>query len=206
MVLDLDAVFSSTSTSTANAEYEYENPGKTSIETLKLANSATSKPEPEELFPRIGRTVRIGRYFVVSVVFIVFTDGFRPCDDQSDLVWTARFDAHGQFAGVVGSVFSMDDSHGARPVVGDVFDGDHLNDNDSMLASDGAVVFPIGREAKRTVLIDRSGRLDRFAEGFGFDDSYFHGRAIFEDDLAFDLVGFELAGIATEGKSTQECC
>ena len=163
MVLVLDVVSSSTSTSTANAEYEYEKPGKTSIETLKHANSATSKPEQEELFPRVGRAVRIGWYFVVSVVFVVFTDGFRPRDDQSDLVWSVRFDAHGQFAGIVGSVFSMDDSHGAWPVVGDVFDGDHLNDNDSVLASDGAVVFPIGREAKRTVLIDRSGRLDRFA-------------------------------------------
>lgn len=100
----------------------------------------------------------------------------------------------------------MDDSHGARPVVGDVFDGDHLNDDDSVLASDGTVVFPIGRQAKRTVLVDRSGRLDRLAEGFGFDDSNFHRRAIIEDDLAFDLVGFELAGIATEGKSSQECC
>ena len=43
MVLVLDAVFSSTSTSTANAEYEYEKPGKTSIETPKHANIATSK-------------------------------------------------------------------------------------------------------------------------------------------------------------------
>jgi len=81
-----------------------------------------------------------------------------------------------------------------------------LNDDDSVLASDGTVVFPIGRQAKRTVLVDRSCRLDRLAEGFGFDDSNFHRRAIFEDDLAFDLVGFELAGIATEGKSSQECC
>ena len=86
MVLVLDAVSSSTSTSTANAEYEYEKPGKTSIETLKNANIATSKPEQEELFPRVGRAVRIGWYFVVSVVFIVFTDGVRPRDDQSDLV------------------------------------------------------------------------------------------------------------------------
>ena len=88
MVLVLDAVSSSTSTSTstANAEYEYEKPGKTSIETLKNANSATSKPEQEELFPRVGRAVRIGWYFVVSVVFVVFTDGVRPRDDQSDLV------------------------------------------------------------------------------------------------------------------------
>jgi hypothetical protein len=43
MVLVLDAVFSSTSTSIANAEYEYEKPGKTSIETPKHANSASSK-------------------------------------------------------------------------------------------------------------------------------------------------------------------
>jgi hypothetical protein len=40
LVLVLDAV--SSSTSTANAEYEYENLGKTSIETPKHANSATS--------------------------------------------------------------------------------------------------------------------------------------------------------------------
>jgi hypothetical protein len=38
----LDAV--SSSTSTANAEYEYEKSGKTSIETPKHANSATSTP------------------------------------------------------------------------------------------------------------------------------------------------------------------
>jgi len=47
IVLVLDAVSSSTSTSTANAEYEYEKPGKTSIETLKHANSATSKANGE---------------------------------------------------------------------------------------------------------------------------------------------------------------
>jgi hypothetical protein len=52
-----------------------------SIEALKHAKIATSKPEQEELFPSIGRTVLIGRYFVVSVVFVVFTDGFRPRDD-----------------------------------------------------------------------------------------------------------------------------
>jgi hypothetical protein len=44
LVLVLDGVSSSTSTSTAGAEYEYEKPGKTSIETPKHANSATSKP------------------------------------------------------------------------------------------------------------------------------------------------------------------
>jgi hypothetical protein len=42
IVLVLDAVSSSASASTANAEYEYEIPGKTSIETPKHANSATS--------------------------------------------------------------------------------------------------------------------------------------------------------------------
>jgi len=42
LVLVLDVV--SSSTSTANAEYEYEKSGKTSIETPKHANSATSNP------------------------------------------------------------------------------------------------------------------------------------------------------------------
>ena len=50
MVLVLDAASSSTSTSTANAEYEYEKPGKTSIETPKHANIATSKPAGEGFF------------------------------------------------------------------------------------------------------------------------------------------------------------
>ena len=44
MVLVLDALSSSTSTSTATAEYEYEKQGKTSIDTPKHPNSATSKP------------------------------------------------------------------------------------------------------------------------------------------------------------------
>ena len=48
LVLVLDGVSSSTSTSTststAGAEYEYEKPGKTSIETPKHADIATSKP------------------------------------------------------------------------------------------------------------------------------------------------------------------
>ena len=49
MVLVLDVVSSSTSTSTANAEYEYEKQGKTSIETPKHANIATSKARSADL-------------------------------------------------------------------------------------------------------------------------------------------------------------
>jgi hypothetical protein len=44
MVLVLNALSSSTSTSTATAEYEYEKQGKTSIDTPKHPNNATSKP------------------------------------------------------------------------------------------------------------------------------------------------------------------
>ena len=49
MVLVLDALSSSTSTSTATAEYEYEKQGKTSTDTPKHPNSATSKANGEEL-------------------------------------------------------------------------------------------------------------------------------------------------------------
>ena len=47
LVLVLDAL--SSSTSTATAEYEYEKQGKTSTDTPKHPNSATSKANGEEL-------------------------------------------------------------------------------------------------------------------------------------------------------------
>jgi hypothetical protein len=47
IVLVLDAVSSSASASTANAEYEYEKLRKTSIETPKHSNNATSKLAPQ---------------------------------------------------------------------------------------------------------------------------------------------------------------
>ena len=82
----------------------------------------------------------------MAVILGVWRDWIRTRDDQFDFVLAIRDDGHCQSAGVVRSVFSVDDSHGAGTVIGNVLDGDHLNDDQFVFSCNCTIVFTVGSQ------------------------------------------------------------
>lgn len=133
----------------------------------------------------------------MAVVFGIWAHRVGSSDHQFNLVFTLWDHLHGQSAGVVGSMFTIDNTHGAGPVIGNIFDGDELNDHDFVFPGNRSIVCSIGREGKGSVGCDRAGGLDGFPYRFGFNRTDLDWRSILENDLALNRISLEFVGVAT---------
>ena len=139
----------------------------------------------------------------MAVVLCGVGQGASPFDLDANAIWPFGIDLHHKSAGGIGSVFFVNDTHGAWAVVFDPFDLDELHDDDLVISGDGTVIGFISSQGKASIGVDTTACLGAGFQRLRFNGPNFDVGSIGKDDFSFDTVSFFASWTASAESQAQ---